>query len=94
MLFDRRPPIPMTTVMGRVLSCSRCSKLVDLVEIPRPDVDPDTYVCLDHFQPVANGSRRENEVAPPRRSTEPPAPSRDLASQIRDYHAATFGSAA
>lgn len=91
MLFDDRPRLLPTAVMGRTLTCTRCGKPIDLVEIPGPDVDPDTYVCLDHFQPVANPAYKRSAIRP---TGEPPAPPRDLRQQIRDYHANTFGNAA
>lgn len=107
--FGGRPPLPSTAVMGRVLRCTRpdCGKLIDLVEIPGPDVDPDKYVCLDHFgrlrtpgQFRASGFATTNEAPKPEApsteppSTEPPAPPRDLGPEIRHYLDTAFGSAA
>lgn len=96
MLFDDRPRLLPTAVMGRVLRCTRpdCGKLIDLVEIPVRDVDPDTYVCLDHFQPIEGTRNIPVNISPPE-IREPPAPRQPLdAAQIRDWHTTTFGNAA
>ncbi len=89
-----------TDVQGRLLHCTKpgCGKLIDLVEIPAPDIDPDTYVCLDHFRPVESPNGSTNASVSPseiKHTIEPPTlPPRPLGDQIRDYCAANFGNAA
>lgn len=40
------------TVLGRLIRCTRCPQQWDVIEIPRPFVDPDLYVCPTCRTPV------------------------------------------
>ena len=40
-MSDRHP----LTVFGRLLECCVCHALVDLIELPEPRIDADTYQC-------------------------------------------------
>ena len=39
-------------VPHRDLTCTRCGDLVEVVELPYPYLDPDTYVCSQCGRPV------------------------------------------
>ena len=39
-------------VFGRLLTCTCCRAHVDLIELPKPWIDPDGYVCGECLAPV------------------------------------------
>lgn len=38
-------------VFGRLLTCTRCAAHVDLIELPFPWIDSDTYQCGECLRP-------------------------------------------
>lgn len=39
--------------MGVLMRCVVCGADVDVIEIPEPSIDPNAYVCPDHWTPFA-----------------------------------------
>lgn len=52
-------------VMGRLMVCSKCSCLVDVIEIPTRTIDPDRYSCPDHWQPIQAARQTLDQPRPP-----------------------------
>lgn len=75
---DRYP----LTIFGRLLTCRTCGCDVDLIELPWPWIDGESYVCGPCLQPVRlrGGDARRQPVgrrvdpSPHVPSSEPPAP--------------------
>jgi len=53
-----RRTLSRTDVAGRLLRCTACGCDVDLVEIPEPWIDGDTYVCGPCLVPAVHAPKR------------------------------------
>ena len=42
-----------TQTLGTLMRCVVCGADVDVIEIPAPSIDPNAYVCPDHWRPFA-----------------------------------------
>ncbi len=51
-------------VYGRILECRRCGAHVDVIEIPTRTIDPDQYVCPDHWAPLVAARAAMPELPP------------------------------
>lgn len=63
MTLLKREPLSRTAVVGRLMDCSGCGALVDVIELPTPFLDQRRYRCPDCLHPVAE-TRAKLQLVP------------------------------